>query len=240
MNKIPEIFIRRWKEEFVDDETGEKVLVDRFDVDCTFHNPELIPTLIKHVAADEADAEITIRFCVDVDILSPRIDVKKTKSANHTKRIIQVYNEESRVLEVLAALKEQYPDMHWRHALPGELDKVRCSDALFNYAPNTCYSPKLIPALMKHIASVESGSQIELYFHADKSTKKSRLEIEKTPVVGGAEEEYGWLLMIHIYNEVGRAEEVLDALKAQYPDIPWKLYKPDSIVDCYHIWNYTF
>lgn len=130
MHKTPEIFIRRWQEEFVDEETGEKVLIDREQLDYTFHNPELLPTLMKHVEAAPSDAEIEIYFRVDELVLQPKIVAENAESAFAPRLIIHVFNEDNRKDEVLDALKAQFPDLPWRFY---RRDDIIEHDAIFNY-----------------------------------------------------------------------------------------------------------
>ena len=130
MNKHPEIFMRRFQEEFVDEETGEKVLIDREQLDYTFYSPELLPTLTKHIASAKSDDAVEIYFLTSDTILTPRIDVENAESVFAQRLIIKVYNEDNRIQEVFDTLQAQYPETKWYHH---KYFEPSCCPAIFNY-----------------------------------------------------------------------------------------------------------
>lgn len=98
----------------------------------------------------------------------------------------------------------------------------------------TFHSPELLPTLAKHIAAAPSDAEIEIYFRVDESVLQPKIVAEN------AESVFAPRLIIHVFNEDSRKQEVLDALKAQYPDQPWQFYNADDIIEDDAIFNYSF
>ena len=119
---IPVEFVKTYVEDFTDEETGETVQVDRYNIDYTMNSPKLVPTLLNRVAflldcidvSESKNGEIEIVFTRE-DIAKSRIKCEKANVDPELllRFILNIVNEESRRDEVLEALKQRFPEQKW-------------------------------------------------------------------------------------------------------------------------------
>ena len=117
---IPVEFVKTYVEDFTDEETGETVQLDRYNIDYTMNSPKLVPTLLNRVA--ELFDRVNASENVDIEIIFTHENIAKSniKCEDATvdpellhRFIITILNEESRRDEVLEALKQRFPDQKW-------------------------------------------------------------------------------------------------------------------------------
>ena len=119
---IPVEFVKTYVETFTDEETGETVQLDRYNIDYTMNSPKLVPTLLNRVAEllDRVNASEN-KNC-DIEIIFDHENIAKStiKYEDATvdpellpRFIITIVNEESRRDEVLDALKERFSEQKW-------------------------------------------------------------------------------------------------------------------------------
>lgn len=117
---IPVEFVKTYVEDFTDEETGETVQLDRYNIDYTMNSSKLVPTLLDRVA--ELLDRVNASENYDIEIVFDHENVAKShiKCVDATadpelahRFIITIINEESRRDEVLAALKERFPEHKW-------------------------------------------------------------------------------------------------------------------------------
>ena len=107
---IPVELVKTYVEDFTDEETGETVQLDRYNIDYTMNSPKLVPTLLNRVA--ELFDRVNASEKVDIEILFTHEDIAKSsiKCEDATvdpefahRFILTILNEESRRDEVLEA-----------------------------------------------------------------------------------------------------------------------------------------
>lgn len=119
---IPVEFVKTYVEDFTDEETGETVQLDRYNIDYTMNSSKLVPTLLDRVAEllDRVNASEN-KNC-DIEIIFDHEDIAKSniKCEDATvdpelslRFILTIVNEESRRDEVLEVLKERFPEQKW-------------------------------------------------------------------------------------------------------------------------------
>ena len=117
---IPVEFVKTYVEDFTDEETGETVQIDRYNIDYTMNSSKLVPTLLDRVA--ELLERVNASENCDIEIIFDHEDIAKStiKYEDATvdfelahRFIITIVNEESRRDEVLEALKERFPEQKW-------------------------------------------------------------------------------------------------------------------------------
>lgn len=117
---IPVEFVKTYVDNFTDEETGETMQIDRYNIDYTMNSPKLVPTLLNRVA--ELLDRVNASENVDIEIIFTHEDIAKSniKCEDATvapellhRFIITIVNEESRRDEVLEALKERFPEQKW-------------------------------------------------------------------------------------------------------------------------------
>lgn len=119
---IPVEFVKTYVEDFTDEETGETVLIDRYNINYTMNSPKLIPTLLDRVALlldrvnESENTHCDIEICFDHEAIAKSTikyeDATVDPELPH-RFIITILNEESRRDEVLEALKERFPEQKW-------------------------------------------------------------------------------------------------------------------------------
>ena len=117
---IPVEFVKTYVEDFTDEETGETVQLDRYNIDYTMNSPKLVPTLLNRVAElfDRVNASenVDIEICFDHENIAKSnikcVDATVDPELFH-RFIITIVNEEGRRDEVLEALKERFPGQKW-------------------------------------------------------------------------------------------------------------------------------
>lgn len=119
---IPVEFVKTYVEDFTDEETGETIQIDRYNIDYTMNSPKLVPTLLNRVAFLLDCIEFSDSKNGDIEIIFTHEDIAKSciKCDNATvdpelslRFILNIVNEESRCDEVLKALKERFPEQKW-------------------------------------------------------------------------------------------------------------------------------
>lgn len=117
---IPVEFVKTYVDNFTDEETGETMQIDRYNIDYTMNSPKLVPTLLNRVA--ELFDRVNASENVDIEIIFTYEDIAKSniKCEDATvdpelshRFILTILNEESRRDEVLEALKERFPEQKW-------------------------------------------------------------------------------------------------------------------------------
>ena len=119
---IPVELVKTYVEDFTDEETGETVQVDRYNIDYTMNSPKLVPTLLDCVCELLERVNAPENKNCDIEILFTHENIAKSniKCEDATvdpellhRFIITILNEESRRDEVLEALKERFPEQKW-------------------------------------------------------------------------------------------------------------------------------
>ena len=117
---IPVEFVKTYVENFTDEETGETVQLDRYNIDYTMNSPKLVPTLLNRVAellervnaSENCDIEIIFTHENSAKSNIKCVDATVDPELAH-RFILTILNEESRRDEVLEALKERFPEQKW-------------------------------------------------------------------------------------------------------------------------------
>lgn len=138
---IPVEFVKTYVEDFTDEETGETIQLDRYNIDYTMNSPKLIPTLLDRVALllDRVNASenthCDIEICFDHEAIA-KSTIKYEDATVDTELphhfIITIVNEESRRDEVLEALKERFPDQKCTKQNIDGVNAIRCVKRMFN------------------------------------------------------------------------------------------------------------
>lgn len=119
---IPVEFVKTYVEDFTDEETGETIQLDRYNIDYTMNGARLVPVLLNRVAEILARVNASENQNCDIEICFTHEDIAKSsiKCEDATldpdflhRFIITILNEESRRDEVLEALKERFPEQQW-------------------------------------------------------------------------------------------------------------------------------
>lgn len=119
---IPVEFVKTYVEDFTDEETGEAIQIDRYNIDYTMNSPKLVPTLLQRVSETLDRVNASENTHCDIEICFDHEDIAKSNikyedatvdpELSH-RFIITILNEESRRDEVFEALKERFPDQKW-------------------------------------------------------------------------------------------------------------------------------
>lgn len=119
---IPVEFVKTYVEDFTDEETGEKVQLDRHNIDYTMNSPKLVPTLFDRVCELFERVNVSENTHCDIEIIFTHENIAKSNikcedatvdSELSHRFIITILNEESRRDEVLEALKQRFPEQKW-------------------------------------------------------------------------------------------------------------------------------
>ena len=119
---IPVEFVKTYVEDFTDEETGETLQIDRYNLDYTMNSPKLVPTLLDRVCELLERVNASENKNCDIEIIFTHEDIAKSciKCDNATvdpelslRFILNIVNEESRRAEVFEALKERFPEQKW-------------------------------------------------------------------------------------------------------------------------------
>lgn len=119
---IPVEFVKTYVEDFTDEETGETIQLDRYNIDYTMNGARLVPVLLNRVAEILDRVNASENQNCDIEICFTHEDIAKSsiKCEDATldpdflhRFIITILNEESRRDEVLEALKERFPEQQW-------------------------------------------------------------------------------------------------------------------------------
>ena len=119
---IPVEFVKTYVEDFTDEETGETIQLDRYNIDYTMNGARLVPVLLNRVAEILDRVNASENQNCDIEICFTHEDIAKSsiKCEDATldpdflhRFIITILNEESRRDEVFEALKERFPEQQW-------------------------------------------------------------------------------------------------------------------------------
>lgn len=119
---IPVEFVKTYVDNFTDEESGETMQIDRYNIDYTMNNPKLVPTLLDRVAEllDRVNASENKNCDIEICFDHENIAKSNIKCEDATvdpellhRFILTILNEESRRDEVLEALKERFPEQKW-------------------------------------------------------------------------------------------------------------------------------
>ena len=119
---IPVKFVKTYVDNFTDEESGETMQIDRYNIDYTMNSPKLVPTLLDRVAEllDHVNASENKNCDIEICFDHENIAKSNIKCEDATvdyellhRFIITILNEESRRDEVLEALKERFPEQKW-------------------------------------------------------------------------------------------------------------------------------